>query len=133
MKYTIYNYVYTEVDSISIPTEICCKDSEGNYYKFTILEQLQMEELNNEFIVGDLQLVSLTNIIFSNGKILKNNIEKDRFLNFKRLVDCVLDNGFEYFYKTPYNQRALKRIKTFNEVIKSIDYNNLKEEVDFFG
>lgn len=133
MKYTIYNYVYTEVDSISIPTEICCKDSEGNYYKFTILEQLQMEELNNEFIVGDLQLVSLTNIIFSNGKILKNNIEKDRFLNFKKLVDCVLDNGFEYFYKKPCNQKTLNKIKTFNEAIKSIEYSNLEKAVDFFG
>lgn len=133
MKYSIYNYVYTKVDSVDIPTEICCKDSEGNYYKFSILEQLQMEELNNEFIVGDLHLVALTNIIFSNGKILKNNIEKDRFLNFKKLVDCVLDNGFEYFYKKPCNQKTLNKIKTFNEAIKSIEYSNLEKAVDFFG
>lgn len=133
MKYSIYNYVYTKVDSVDIPTEICCKDSEGNYYKFSILEQLEMEDLNDEFIVSDLQLVALTNIIFSNGKILKNNIEKDRFLNFKKLVDYALDNGFEYFYKKSYNQRNLKRIKIFNEAIKTIDYTNLEKEVAFFG
>lgn len=133
MKYYIYNYVYTEVDSIFIPTEICCKDSEGNYYKFSILEQLKIEDLNNEFIVSDLHLVSLTNIIFKNGKILKNNMEKTRFLKFKKLIDYVLENGFEYFYKKPYNQRTLKRIKIFNEAIKTIEYTNLEKEVDFFG
>lgn len=133
MKYSIYNYVYTKVDSVDIPTEICCKDSEGNYYKFSILEQLEMEDLNDEFIVSDLHLVALTNIIFSSGKILKNNIEKDRFLNFKKLVDCVLDNGFEYFYKKPCNQKTLNKIKTFNEAIKSIEYSNLEKAVDFFG
>lgn len=133
MKYSIYNYVYTKVDSVDIPTEICCKDSEGNYYKFSILEQLEMGDLNDEFIVSDLHLVALTNIIFSNGKILKNNIEKDRFLNFKKLVDCVLDNGFEYFYKKPCNQKTLNKIKTFNEAIKSIEYSNLEKAVDFFG
>lgn len=133
MKYSIYNYVYTKVDSVDIPTEICCKDSEGNYYKFSILEQLEMEDLNDEFIVSDLHLVALTNIIFSNGKILKNNIEKDRFLNFKKLVDCVLDSGFEYFYKKPCNQKTLNKIKTFNEAIKSIEYSNLEKAVDFFG
>lgn len=133
MKYYVYNYVYTEVNSISIPTEICCKDSEGNHYKLSILEKLKLEDLNNEFIMGDLQLVSLTNIIFNDGKILKNNMNKERFLKFKELIDYVLDNGFEYFYKKPYNQRNLKRIKTVNEAIKTIDYTNLEKEVDFFG
>lgn len=133
MKYSIYNYVYTKVDSVDIPTEICCKDSNGNYYKFTILEQLEMEDLNDEFIVSDLQLVALTNISFSNGKILKNNMNKERFLNFKKLIDCVLANGFEYFYKKPCNQKTLNKIKTFNEAIRTIDYTNLEKEIDFFG
>lgn len=133
MKYFIYNYVYTIIDSISIPTEICCKDSEGNCYKFSILEQLKMEDLNNEFIVGDLHLVSLTNIIFNNGKILKNNMNKERFLKFKKLIDFVLENGFDYFYKKPHNQRNLNRIKTVNEAIRTIEYINLEKEIDFFG
>ena len=83
--------------------------------------------------MSDLHLVSLTNIIFKNGKILKNNMEKTRFLKFKKLIDYVLENGFEYFYKKPYNQRTLKRIKIFNEAIKTIEYTNLEKEVDFFG
>lgn len=133
MKYSIYNYVYTKVDSVDIPTEICCKDSEGNCYKFSILEQLKMEDLNNEFIVSDLQLEALNIISFSNGKILKNNMNKERFLNFKKLIDCVLANGFEYFYKKPCNQKTLNKIKKFNKAIRTIEYINLEKEIDFFG
>lgn len=125
MKYFVYNYVYTIIDKVEIPTEVRCRDENGEHQTFNLLEKEDMLNSGDFFIVDNLELVSLTNAVFENGRLISNNLSEDRLLSLLELITFLNKKGYEYFHKDSINIRVKKRFEKYNNYLKSIDSNEL--------
>lgn len=130
MDYVINNYESTKINDKPIDLVVRCEDEMGNSHSFTLLQVKNMRKLGNSFIIGNLRLVSLTNLVIENDIIINyQNFSEKTIDDIVDTIKYIQENGWtDFIGDIDYSSNPkLERIKSKNEkLMKSIDLNVLR-------
>lgn len=121
MDYEIVNKIYAEINGVSIPLEILCRNSETNNVEtMTILEKRNLEDKGILFHTKSLEMTSLTSFVMENNEITRSMLDSSREAKLFEAIEEIKAKGYSSFVGTPNNPRQERLIRTVDEALLNV-------------
>lgn len=124
MGYEIVNKIYAEINGVSIPLEIVCRNSEtNNVESMTILEKRNLEDKGILFHTKNLEMTSLTSFVMENNEITRLMLDSSREAKLFEAIEEIKAKGYSSFVGTPNNPRQERLIRKVDEALLNVKNN----------
>lgn len=121
MGYEIINKIYAEINGVSIPLEILCRNSETNNVEtMTILEKRNLEDKGILFHTKSLEMTSLTSFVMENNEITHAMLDSSREAKLFEAIEEIKAKGYSSFVGTPNNPRQERLIRKVDEALLNV-------------